>query len=49
MLDLARVAYLVNLDGGAAERLRGQLPGPERVECVEWPVRGPDTRNRPDR
>ncbi|PWV57642.1 hypothetical protein [Nocardiopsis sp. L17-MgMaSL7] len=49
MLDLARVAYLVNLSGEAAERLRERLTGPERVECVRWPVRGPHTRNRPDR
>ncbi|WP_234004143.1 haloacid dehalogenase-like hydrolase [Nocardiopsis sp. SBT366] len=31
MLDLARVAYLVNLSGEAAERLRERLTGPERV------------------
>ncbi|WP_017547004.1 MULTISPECIES: haloacid dehalogenase-like hydrolase [Nocardiopsis] len=49
MLDLGRVAYLVNMGGGAAERLRERLPGPDRVECVEWPVREPDTGNRPDR
>ena len=49
MLDLARVAYLVNLSGEAAERLRERLTGPERVECVRWPVSEPRTRNRPDR
>lgn len=46
MLDLARTAVLVNLPGAVAEEVSGQLTGPERVVCVDWPPGDPQ-KNRP--
>lgn len=45
MLDLASTAVLVNLSAPAAENIRRQLTGPNRVIYTHWPPRRNDTKD----